>query len=230
MQNFGPNPGGGNMFSSRTSILTELSNGNSELGEAFAMILDDMILQSGIPNPKAEPFDVVPDSWRALAAKPDKTPQDIEKLDKTFKEEIQTLAESYLLFIARQTRNLTGKLDYAQYEAFMLKYRFGKYDVMNRPDYLAKIKGQIRNAFNKLSAHGEQSGDNLIDKKDMAAFIYALSTRSRRDANNNFAGFEINGLIKPEEYAVNENNLFEAEDNMVSFKLRLAYKVLNNML
>ncbi len=64
----------------------------------------------------------------------------------------------------------------------------------------------------------------------MAAFIYALSTRSRRDANNNFAGFEINGLIKPEEYAVNENNLFEADDNMVSFKLRLAFKVLNNML
>lgn len=69
MQNFGQNP---QKNLSRTSILTELSNGNVELGEAFALILSDMVVQSGITNPESEPFDVVPDSWRKLAAKPEK--------------------------------------------------------------------------------------------------------------------------------------------------------------
>ena len=139
MQNFGQNP---QKNLSRTSILTELSNGNVELGEAFALILSDMVVQSGITNPESEPFDVVPDSWRKLAAKPEKTPDDIRKLDLSFKEEIQSLAESYLLFMARETRNLTGKLDYAQYEMYMLKYRFGRYDIMNKPEYLSKVKAR----------------------------------------------------------------------------------------
>ncbi len=224
MQNFGQNPQNN---ISRTSILTELSGGNAELGEAFALIINDMVVQSGITNPEAEPFDVVPDSWRALANKPDKTPEDIKTLDDTFKEEVRLLAESYLLYMARQTRNLTGKLDYAQYEAYMLKFRFGRYDIMNKPEYLSKVKVQIKNAFKKISAHGEEQGDNLIDKVDMAAFIFAISTKSKRDENNKFTGFEINGLIKPEDYAVNENNLFQAEDNLFSVKLRVAYKMLN---
>lgn len=223
MNNFGQN-------SQRTSILKELSDGNVELGEAFALIIADMVMQTGITNPKAEPFDVVPDCWRKLANKPDKTPEDFKTLDETFKEEVSLLAQSYLLFMARESRNLTGKIDYAQYESYMLKYRFGRYDVMNKPEYLNKIKVQIKNAFKKIASHGEPNGDNLIDKHDMAAFIYAISTKSRRDENNNFLGFEINGLIKPEDYAVNESNLFEPDDNLFSVKLRIAYKILNNLL
>ncbi len=214
----------------RTSILQELSGGNAELGEAFALILDDMITQSGIQNPDSEPFDVVPDSWRELAKKTDKTAEEIKTLDETLKTEIYSLAESFLLFIARETKNMTGKLEYSQYEAYMLKHRFGRYDVMNKPEYINQVKVQIKNAFNKLSAHGEPVGDNLIDKHDMAAFIYALSTRSRHSQNGEFLGFEINGFIKPEEYAVSENNLFEEGENLFSVKLRIAYKVLNNQL
>ena len=218
MQNFG---------NSRTSILTELPNGNAELGEAFAVIINDMVVQSGITNPEAETFEVTQKSWRELAKKPDKTPEDAAKLDKLFKESIYELAESYLLFIARQTKNLTGKIDYQQYESYLLKFRFGRYDIMNRPEYLNKVKVQIRNAFKKMSAHGEEQGDNLIDKHDMAAYIYALCTRSRHNESGAFAGFEIDGVIKPEEYAVNERNLFEAEDNLMSLKLRIAYKALH---
>lgn len=221
MQNFGQNI-------QRTSILNELSNGNVELGEAFAILINDMVVQSGITNPKAEPFDVVPDSWRKLADKPNKTPEEIKELDDVFKEEVRLLAESYLLYIARETRNLTGKIDYAQYETYMLKYRFGHYDVMNKPEYLNKVKIQIRNAFNKIASHGETQGDNLIDKNDMAAYIFAMSTKSTRDANNNFTGFQINGLIKPEDFAVNEHDLFEPDDNLFSVKLRIAYKTLNS--
>ncbi len=225
MQNFGQNS---QSNLARTSILTELSSGNVELGEAFALILADMVVQSGITNPDAEPFDVVPDSWRKLAAKPDKTDADIKRLDESFKEEVQVLAESYLLFMAKEVGNKTGKLQYDEYEAYMLKYRFGRYDVMNKPEYLKLVKGQIKNAFNKISAHGESSGDNLIDKIDMATFIFALSTKTKRDENDHFVGFEINGIIKPEDYAVNEHNLFLADDNLFSIKLRVAYSMLNN--
>lgn len=228
MQNFGQNASSFN--TARTSILTELSGGNAELGEAFALIINDMVMQSGITNPKAESFEVVPSSWRKLAAKEHKTPEDIKKLDETLKEEIQSLSASYLLFMAKESRNLTGKLDYNQYETFMLKYRFGHYNVMNRPDYMAKVKAQLKTAFDKISAHGEPTGDRLIDKSDMAAFVYAISTKSRRDENNNFLGFEINGIIEPEEYAVSEKQLFENEDNLFSVKLRTAYKILNNTL
>ncbi len=223
MQNFGQNV-------SKSSILSELSGGVAELGEAFALILNDMVVQSGITNPKGEIFEVVEKSWKTLAQKPDKTPDDIKKLDEVLFEEINTLAKSYLLFIAKNVQNNTGKLDYTQYEKYLLKYRFGRYDVMNRLDYLSKVKSQIRHAFDKLSAHGEKTGDNLIDKDDMAAFIYALLMKSNHTDKNAFGGFTINGDIEPENYAVCESNLFEAEDNLFSIKLRVAYKVLHGQL
>ena len=70
---------------------------------------------------------------------------------------------------------------------------------------------------------------NIIDKNDMASFVYAIATKSKRDAQNNFLGFEINGIINPEDYAVFESELFESEDNLASIKLRVAYNQLNNI-
>ncbi|MBR6301620.1 hypothetical protein IKR55_02680 [bacterium] len=223
MQNFGQNV-------QRTSILQELSDANAEMGEAVALFFNDMVVQSGITNPEAEPFDVVPESWKKLAVKPDKTPAEIQELDETFKQEVKFLAESYLLYMAKETQNTTGKLDYAQYEAYMLKYRFGHYNSMNKPEYLKVVKEQIKNAFNKIAKHGEATGDELIDKHDMAAFIYALSTKSRRDESGKFLGFDIDGTISPEEYAICDNQLLSADDNLFSVKLRIAYKTLNNKL
>lgn len=224
MQNFG-----GNSFA-KTSILTELKNGNAELGEAFAIIINDMVVQKGITNPDAEPFDITSKSWRNLAIKKDKTQDDIKKLDEDLLSTVRELAESYLLFIARQTGNITGKIDYNQYETYLLKYRFGRYKSEINPEYITKIKSQIKNAFDKISACGEVSGDNLIDKNDMAAYIYALAMKSKQDSDNKFAGFEIDGFIYPQNYAVCENNLFEKEDNLFSLKLRIANKILNNKL
>ena len=153
-----------------------------------------------------------------------------QELDETFKQEVKFLAESYLLYMAKETQNTTGKLDYAQYEAYMLKYRFGHYNSMNKPEYLKVVKEQIKNAFNKIAKHGEATGDELIDKHDMAAFIYALSTKSRRDESGKFLGFDIDGTISPEEYAICDNQLLSADDNLFSVKLRIAYKTLNNKL
>ncbi|MBE7712203.1 MAG: hypothetical protein E7Z87_00490 [Cyanobacteria bacterium SIG26] len=219
MNNFGQNL-------QRTSILKELSDGNAELGEGFAQVIDNMVMQSGITNPKGETYEIVTRSWKNLASNPDKTPEDIKKLDVQFKSEINTLAASYLLYMAREVGNLTGKLDYFQYETFVIKHRFSRYDTMNKPEYMAQVKQQIRNAFNKIANHGEETGDNLIDKKDMAAYIYALATKTKRDENNNFVGYEIDGILTPEAYAVSENMLFRNDDNMISIKIRLGYKMM----
>lgn len=222
MQNYG---------NSRTLILSELPNGNSELGEAFAMVINSMVVQSGITNPNGEDFDVVSKKWRELAAKADKTAEDLEKLDKIFKDNINELAQSYLLYIAKQVGNTTGKLTYDDYEKYMFKYRFGHYDIENKREYINKVKMMLNIAFKKLSGHGEiTGGDDLIDKYDMASFIYAISTKVQRDENNKFKGFAIDGIITPLNYSVDENNLFQPEDNLFSMKLRIAYKALNNQL
>ena len=222
MQNFEKN-------NQRTSILTELPLGNSELGEAFALILNNMVVQSGIQNPKAEDFDIVSPKWRELASKENKTQENIEALDNSFKESIKELAQSYILFIAKNVENSTGKLTYDEYEEYLMKYRFGRYDKANKPAYINKVKVSIRNAFNKISAHGELSGDELIDKDDMSAYIYALTTKSKKDKEGNFTGFEINGIITPLEYALSERLLFEQEDNLFSIKLRIAYKIIKGI-
>lgn len=223
MQNSGENI-------SRTSILAELPLGNSELGEAFALILNNMVVQSGINNPKADDFDVTSPKWRELASKENKTQDDIQTLDTSFKESIRELAQSYILFIAKKVQNSTGILEYQDYEDYLMKYRFGRYDIENKPEYINKVKVWIKNAFNKISAHGEPEGDNLIDKEDMAAYLYALATKTKKDDAGNFAGFEINGIITPKEYALSEKLLFDEVDNLFSVKLRVAYKVLNNLL
>jgi hypothetical protein len=205
--------------------------GNAELGEAFGLLLNNMVVQSGINNPKASDYDVVSKKWRELASKEDKTEDDIKTLDVIFKENINELAQSYILFIAINTGNNTGKLTYEDYESYLMRYRFGRFDKLNKPEYINKVKVWIRNAFNKISAHGEPQGDNLIDKDDMSAYLYALATRTRKNQDGSFAGFEINGLIKPQGYALAEHLLFEdEEDNLFSIKLRIAYKVLNNQL
>lgn len=220
MQDFGQN--------NITSLLKELSGANVELGEAFAAEIDNMVYQTGITNPKAVPYQIMSESWKNLVKKTDKTPEDIQEIDRRIKAEINNLAISYLFYMAKETKNLTGKLDYQQYETYLIKHRFSRYSLTHNLDYMTKIKKQMRNAFNKIASHGEIQGDNLIDKEDMAAYLYALCTKATHDENGKFIGFEINGEFTAEEYAVSENQLFQDGDNLFSIKLRTAYKVLNN--
>ena len=136
--------------SGNNSILSELKNGSVELGEAFADVLNLMVMESGRVNPKAESFEIVPPSWKKLVLKPDKTPEEFEKLDKVLKQSIYEIAESYLLFIAKKTQNTTGKLEYNQFENYMLNSRFGRVATLNSSDYVNKNKEKIL-VFQKYS-------------------------------------------------------------------------------
>ncbi len=214
---------------SKNLVFTELSNGNRELGEAFAADLSNMVAITGLQNPKAIPFEVLPPSWKSLAAKEDKSDEDIKKLDSVFTKSIYELAESYLLFICTKVQNTTGKINASEYEKFILDSKYMKAGILNNPQYLSKVKANIKNMFAKISAHGEESGDNLIDKHDMAAYIYAIMNKAKR-VDNKFSGFEVNGLIEPMELSVCESLLCEEEDNLMSLKLRVGFKFLNGTL
>lgn len=202
-------------------LLQELSGANIEYGQLFSGILNSMARSDGIPNPIAEPFDVVSRSWKIRADKKGKTEEENAQLSKELNESVRDLAKSYLLFIAFETGNTTGKIDYSQYEAFMLKHRF---------DYnSAELRAKLKIAFDKISSHGTGEGEKLyIDKECMAEFLYALIIESNRDKDNNFKGFKIEGVIKPEFYAVAEHFLFEnRDDDMFSLKLKIAHNMLN---
>lgn len=219
---------GGNI--PNNTIFQELSNGNAELGEAFALDLHNMVKINGLPNPNALPFEITPTSWKTLVKKTDKTPEEIKKLDTVLINSIYEIAESYLLFICRKMQNKTGKINYQEYEKYILESKYIKAGILNNPQFLNKVKNHLTNAFKKISAHGEETGgDDLIDKHDMASYIYAIMNKTKRE-NDKFSGFEIDGSIDPKELSLCESLLFEPENNMMSLKLRIGYKFLKGEL
>ena len=212
-------------FSNQSNLIAQFPNGNYELGEAFSQALVDMVIPSGVTNLQAESYDVVSPSWKKLANKPDKSPEENKHLNDIMRREITDLAESYMFYISKSIGNFTGKLTYVDYENFMLKTRFAKSPEINNKEQIIGIKAKIKNAFDKISAHGETSGDDLIDKQDMAIYLYALVVKMNVNRETKeFKGFYVNGAIEPREYAVNEAFLFEdSNDNFLTLKLQIGY-------
>ncbi len=197
---------------------------NYELGEAFFEIIHKMVVRDGIPFSRTGDFEIVSPSWRKLADKKDKTPEEIEKLDNDYKMEIRDLADSCMVYMGAKTNNKTYKFTLDDYKKFLSATNVDKTAIPNDKAELENYSKKIEIQFKKLANHGEESGDNLIDNKDFAAFIYALDMKSERDENNKFKGFILNGKITPMDYAIAYTELKEDADNMISFKLRQAYK------
>ena len=197
---------------------------NYELGEAFFEIVSKMVIADGIPFNKIGDFEIVSPSWRKLANKPDKTPDEIKQIDNDYKIEIRDLADSCMIYMAAKTGNKTYKISLEEYKAFWAQTATNKVAIPNDKIELEQYNKKIEIQFKKIANHGEESGDNLIDNKDMAAYIYALDMKSEHDENNNFTGFILNGKITPMNYAVAYRELKEDVDNLFSLKLRHAYK------
>ncbi len=197
---------------------------NYELGEAFFEIVSKMVIADGIPFNKIGDFEIVSPSWRKLANKPDKTPDEIKQIDNDYKIEIRDLADSCMIYMAAKTGNKTYKISLEEYKAFLAQTATNKVAIPNDKIELEQYNKKIEIQFKKIANHGEESGDNLIDNKDMAAYIYALDMKSEHDENNNFTGFILNGKITPMNYAVAYRELKEDVDNLFSLKLRHAYK------
>lgn len=197
---------------------------NYELGEAFFEIINKMVVRDGIPFSRLGDFEIVSPSWRKLADKENKTPEEIKKIDEDYKMEIRDLADSCIIYMRAKTGNKTYKFNLDEYKSFLQQTNIDKTAIPNDKTELAEYNKKIEIQFKKLANHGEDAGDNLIDNKDFAAFIYALDMKGEHDENNKFTGFILNGKITPMNYAVAYRELKEDKDNMISYKLRQAYK------
>jgi len=199
---------------------------NYELGEAFFEITNSMVVQGGIPFSRIGDFEIVSPSWRKLADKENKTPADIEKIDHDYKEEIKDLADSCVLYMSAKIGAKTYTFGFEEYKKFLQATGVEKglipTDRLEQENYYKKVQVM----FKKLANHGEANGDNMLDNKDMAAYIYALDLKSKHSETNEFQGFYLNGKITPVDYAVAYNHLREEDDNMFTLKLRQAYKIL----
>ena len=197
---------------------------NYELGEAFFEIINKMVVRDGIPFSRIGDFEIVSPSWRKLADKKDKSPDEIKKIDDDYRMEIRDLADSCMVYMGAKTNNKTYKFSLEDYKNFLVSTNVDKFAIPNDKAEIENYNKKIEIQFKKIANHGEETGDNLIDNKDFAAFIYALDMKSERDENNNFKGFILNGKITPMDYAIAYRELKEDSDNMISFKLRQAYK------
>lgn len=197
---------------------------NYELGEAFFEIINKMVIRDGIPFSRIGDFEIVSPSWRKLADKEQKTPDEIKKVDEDYKIEIRDLADSCMIYMAAKCGNKNYNITLEEYKIFLTQTNVDKTAIPNDKTELENYNKRIETQFKKIANHGEQTGDDLIDNKDFAAFIYALDMKSERDENNNFKGFILNGKITPMNYAIAYRELKEEADNMISFKLRQAYK------
>ena len=195
---------------------------NFELGEAFFGIVNKMIVKDGIPFSQIGDFDFVSPSWRKLADKTDKSEADIKKLDEDYKMEIRDLADSCIVYMSAKLKKKDYTFNFEEYKQFI--EIVDKNLIPNDSVALTEYNKRLEICFKKIANHGVGNGDNLIDHKDWAAYIYALDLKSEHNDKNEFSGFNLNGKITPMNYALMYNQLRENNDNMSDLKLRQAYK------
>ena len=195
---------------------------NYELGEAFFEIVHKMVLKDGVPFSAVGDFDFLSPSWRKLADKENKTEDDLKKLDEDYKMEIRDLADSCILYMSAKIKKRDYSFNFNEFQQVI--NITDKHLIPNDSIAYTEFNKGLEQAFKKLANHGEENGDNIIDNKDWAAYIYALDLKAERNENNEFSGFSLNGKITPMNYAVMYKQLRETQDNMACLKLRQAYK------
>ena len=195
---------------------------NYELGEAFFQIVNKMVVKNGIPFSSIDDFDFLSPSWRKLADKTDKSKDDLKKIDEDYKTEIRDLADSCIVYMSAKLKKRNYTFNFEEYKQFISIA--DKNLIPNDSVAFAEYNKSLETVFKKIANHGEESGDNIIDHKDWAAYIYALDLKSEHNDKNEFSGFSLNGKITPMNYALMYNQLRENKDNMSNLKLRQAYK------
>lgn len=196
---------------------------NHELGQSFFECTNTMVLADGSPFPWADDFDFISKKWRELADKPDKTSADLENIDRTYKSDVQDLADSCILYMSGILKKYEFQFDLEDYKNILkLTHSIA---VPNESGNLNEYNKKIGMEFSRIANHGEATGDDIIDRKDWAAYIYALDMKTQHDNNNKLSGFTLNGKITKMNFALAFNQLKqEGEDNMFCFKLREAYR------
>lgn len=178
--------------------------GDVKTGKAASDALDNMLATG-----KGE-ITVTSNEWRELAAKKDKTPEDIQKLDTEYNTNMKKLGNSMAQYISQAFAN-GGDIDSA---AFMKFQSSGAMDLSGlTQDEIAQLKTSNEIAFKRI----DQNGDGKIDSKEMSAYMMAMDF----DENN-----RMGGSIKAEDYINNASQLDDPNKNLLDQKLAYSYNKL----
>lgn len=178
--------------------------GDVKTGKSAAEAFDNM-LTTGTGE-----ITVTSNEWRELAAKKDKTPEDIKKLDTEYNTNMQKLGNSMAQYISQTFAN-GGDIDSAAFEKFQ---NSGAMDLSGlTQDEIATLKTSNRIAFKRIDING----DGKIDAKEMSAYMMAMDF----DENN-----RMGGSIKAEDYMRNASQLDDPNKNVLDQKLAYSYNKL----
>lgn len=178
--------------------------GNAAAGQVISDALEKMLSD---PESKIE---FTSDEWSALANKPDKTPDDIQKLDAEYNENIQKIGNSMTKYISK-TFAKGGDIDL---EAFM-KFQSG--GEMNLSGITLQQQTLLKNSFETAFNRIDFKKDGKIDEKEMSAFMHALDF----DENN-----RLNSKITAENYISAASQLDDPNQNLLDTKIEYCYNKL----
>ena len=178
--------------------------GDAKTGKAAADTLDNM-LKTGTGE-----INFTSEEWRELAAKPNKTPEEVQKLNTEYNNNIQKLGNSMTKYISESFAN-GGDIDSA---AFM---KFQNNGAMNLDGLTAEEKAMLetsnQTAFNRIDVNG----DGKIDNKEMTAFMHALDFDDKN---------RMGGVIKAEDYYNCASQLDDPNENLLDTKINYCYNKL----
>ena len=194
------------VYKAKNPVLVENTplEGDAKTGKAAAQMLDNMLTDTN-----AE-ISITSDSWRELAAKPNKSAEDIKQLNTEYNANIQKLGNSMTKYISETFAN-GGDIDSA---AFMKFQNSGATDLSGlTAEQQAELKNSNDIAFKRI----DLNGDGKIDQKEMSAFMHALDF----DENN-----KMGGTIKSEDYFRAASQLDDPNQNLMDKKLAYCYNKL----
>ena len=149
-----------------------------------------------------EQFVVLPDSWRALASKPNKTQADLVRLDTEYKKGFLNFGLSYINHLDKKYGNGDGQLTIDEYTKSQMAPLPKEYQ--NDQKFIQAT----HNSFHNINVNGGKT----IDAKEMTALL------SLFDVDVNTAG--MNGKIKVYDTMAYSLNLLESPNSSRGQKMQ----------
>lgn len=141
---------------------------------------------------RGQSFDVLPDSWRELASKKDKTEAEYQQMAQEYQEGFTNLGDEYVRYLDANFGNNDGELSESEYIA---------YELDNAPD---EMRDESKELSHIAFSHLDMNKDNKIDKKEMAS-AFSMFDMSVGEMGDKAGG--INGRIKIADYMPHSINL-----------------------
>lgn len=197
----------------------------SERAKEFEKILSLMLDGKGNANPNVVYF-LLPDEWRTLASKPDKTDEDKTILNEQYKIALTEFASEYLTYIASvmNSNAIDGCISKDVFMNFLVEKKKKQLADKSMIDVSQLSAGFVQKIINEVSIIARRllrgKDKEFIDKRDYAAYLYALDWSSEGPNKN-----KLNGIIEARNYSLTNALIVEdTEENLIDLKLKYGYK------